>query len=75
MKNKNLAYTKDFSVEEGIIIPKEAYKSIVRSHTKRYHNCLYLLAGLNTCARNLMDFLTEQMRADNIVYSNEHRTY
>ena len=72
MKKRSIQYTKDFTVEEGVIIPIEAYKSVVRSHTKRYHNVLYLLAGLNPCARNLMDFLTDEMRGDNIVYSSSH---
>jgi len=72
MKNKVINYIKDFTVEEGIIIPVEGYKSVICNHTKRYHNCLYLLAGLTTCARNLMDFLTEDMNNDNIIYSNKN---
>ena len=47
-------------------------KDIVGSHTKRYHNCLYLLAGLSSCARDLMDYITEQMDSDNVVSTNEH---
>jgi hypothetical protein len=70
MKNKRITYTTDYTVEEGIIIPKEAYKSVMTNHTKRFHNCLYLLAGLNPCTRNLMDFLAEEMDNDNVVYSN-----
>lgn len=72
MKKQIISYTKDFTTDEGIILPIEGYKAIVRNHTKRYHNCLYLLAGLNTCARNLMDYLVEGMGEDNIVYSNAH---
>lgn len=72
MKKRVIQYTKDFTIEEGIILPVEAHKAVVTSHTKRYHNVLYLLAGLNTCARNLMDFLSEEMRNDNIVYSSSH---
>jgi hypothetical protein len=72
MRAKTLTYTKDYTTEEGIIIPVEAYSFVVRNHTKRYHNCLYLLAGLNNCARNLMDFLVEDMDDNNIVYSNAH---
>ena len=72
MKNKVVQYIKEYTIEEGVIIPVEAYKSIVVNHTKRYHNCLYLLANLGTCARNLMDYLVESMTGDNIVYSNKH---
>lgn len=71
MKNKRIPYTKDFTVQEGIIIPVEGYKSVMANHTKRFHNCLYLLAGLNPCTRNLMDFLAEEMNNDNIVHSNK----
>lgn len=41
---------------------------VVMDNTKRFHNCLYLLAGLSPCARNLMDWLTEEMNGENIVY-------
>ncbi len=41
---------------------------VVMDCTKRFHNCLYLLAGLTPCARNLMDWLTEEMTETNIVY-------
>jgi len=49
-------------------LPGEHEEVVVLSHTKRFHNCLYLLAGLSPCARNLMDWLTEEMTDTNIVY-------
>jgi len=72
MKSKVVQYIKDYDIEEGIVIPVQGYKSVVCNHTRRYHNCLYLLAGLGTCSRNLMDYLVEYMDGNNIVYSNKY---
>lgn len=48
------------------------YQNVVVSSVKRYYNCLYLLAKLSPCARNLMDYLSETMDKDNLVRSSEH---
>lgn len=69
---KPIKYAIDWSLDEKVILPKYAYSHIVCSHTKRYHNCLYLLAGLNGCSRDLMDYITEEMDSENIFYSNAH---
>lgn len=50
---------------------KLGYKQVTTSCTKRYHNCLYLLAGLNSSCRDLMDYLCERMDKNNLVHSNE----
>jgi predicted transcriptional regulator len=72
MKNKKIKYcSKLYSDEEtGYILPEYSYSNVVMNFTKRYHNNLYLLARLNKCSRDLIDWLTEQMDNDNIVYSN-----
>lgn len=49
-------------------VPDGKDEPVVMDNTKRFHNCLYLLAGLSPCARNLMDWLTEEMNESNIVY-------
>lgn len=75
---KTVQFTEDY--EKGldadsskwVVLPKWAHQSIVCSHTKRYHNCLYLLAGLGSCARDLMDYITEEMDSDNIICTNEY---
>ena len=51
-----------------IKVPEGQEEVVVMNHTKRFHNCIYLLAGLSPCARNLMDWLTEEMTDTNIVY-------
>lgn len=51
-----------------IKVPDEHSEVVVLNHTKRFHNCIYLLAALSPCARNLMDWLTEEMTETNIVY-------
>jgi hypothetical protein len=75
-KNVAVKYVTDWKVEfeneEPVFLADYGYKDIVRSHTKRYHNCLYLLAGLSMCARNLMDFMCEEMNDENIVYTNAY---
>lgn len=45
-------------------------KEIIMNSARRYYNCLYLLVGLTPVARNLMDFLVEEMDDSNIVYNN-----
>lgn len=60
-------YREDGSMEP-IKEPESFEEIVVMNHTKRFHNCLYLLAGLSPCARNLMDWLTEEMTETNIVY-------
>jgi hypothetical protein len=70
MKKAKVKYIKDYIDNEGVLLPDEGYKNVVMSHTKRYHNCLFLLVGLRGCSRDLMDFLTEQMDNDNLVRSD-----
>lgn len=48
------------------------YKTVAASSVKRYYNCLYLLAKLSPCARNLMDYLTESMDDRNLIRSSQH---
>lgn len=69
---KPLKYREGWHVEDKVILPDYAFTSVMTTHTKRYHNCLYLLAGLSRGCRNLMDYIAEQMDADNVFYSNEY---
>lgn len=56
---------------EPIKEPRSHKETVVMSSTKRYHNCLYLLAGISKCAKVLMDYLAEEMNESNIVYHTE----
>ena len=67
----SLKYLNKWMEEDGIKLPDYRYKQIVTAYTKRYHNCLYLLAGLNSSTRDLMDYLCEKMDQNNNVHSNE----
>jgi hypothetical protein len=51
---------------------KKKYQYVAGSSTKRYYNCLYLLCKLSPCARNLMDYLSEVMDADNMISTTEN---
>ena len=53
---------------EPVKMPILHKQSVVVSSTKRFHNCLYLLAGLSRCAKCLMDYLGEEMNEFNVVY-------
>lgn len=70
-KTISLKYLYQWIDEDGIRLPEYRYKQITTNHTKRYHNCLYLLAGLNSSCRDLMDYLCERMDNNNHVHSNE----
>lgn len=48
------------------------YKNVAVSSVKRYYNCLYLLSKLSPCARNLMDYLTEEMDDSCLIRSSKH---
>lgn len=72
MKNRQVKFCEKLIVDDetGYILPEYAHKDIVMNYTKRYHNCIFLLARLNQCSRDLIDWLTEQMDENNIIYSN-----
>lgn len=53
---------------DPIKVPIKYKQTVVMSSTRRFHNCLYLLAGLSRCAKCLMDYLGEEMNENNIVY-------
>lgn len=74
--NKAVKYAVDWYAETDnvstTLLPNYAYKSVVCSHTKRYHNCLYLLAGISSCTRDVMDFIAEEMDEDNVISTNSY---
>lgn len=49
----------------------QKYSYVASSSTKRYYNCLYLLCRLSPCARNLMDYLSEEMTEDNMISTDK----
>lgn len=63
----NIEQTEEIINGEPVYIPVYQEKQVVVSSTKRFHNCIYLLAGLPSCARDLMDHLSEIMDEKNIV--------
>jgi len=70
--NYTLHYTSGYKQEENFLVPIIQTKKVVMNHTKRYHNCLYLLAGLPQCARDLMDYMTENMDDENMFSHNAY---
>ena len=75
MENKRrlvIKYIDKWTLEEGVRMPIYDTKVITTSHVKRYNNCLYRLADLSRCSRNLIDYLTDIMDDDNYIVSNKH---
>ncbi len=73
MDKKKLAlinYSDGFILDEEVVLRNHKVEKVQMSCTKRYYNCLYLLAGLSPCARNLMDFLAERMDENNLIRSD-----
>ncbi len=64
----------DFNIgyvhHEGVVLPKMKSKMVVSNYTKRFSNNLYLLVELRPSARTLLDFMTENMTGENVVYTN-----
>lgn len=52
--------------------PRYGYRSVETEFVKRYYSVFAILAGLNPCCRDLMDYLTEVMDDDNMVRSDEY---
>lgn len=44
--------------------------TVERTSTKRYHNTIALLGHLGKCARILLDFIVEEMDAENKIHNN-----
>ena len=63
-------YVKEWKVQEGIKIPETGYKKVDNTFIKQYNNAIYLLAGLNKSARDLLDYLIRLMDNQNMVASN-----
>lgn len=73
MENKRklvIKYVDKWTLEDGVKMPVYDTKVITTSHVKRYNNCLYRLADLSKCSRNLIDYLTDIMDDDNYIISN-----
>ena len=57
--------------DDGVKTPEYGYKSISKSHYKRYYNTLCLVAGVGGAARNVLDYFCERMDGNNIIHSNQ----
>lgn len=68
---KVIEYIDGFSIDkDGHFFPVIKQERVVLSYSRRYFNSLYLLIGLTPCARNLIDWLQEEMNSDNIIHSS-----
>lgn len=56
--------------DDGVITPVKSYRYFTSNHVKRYYNTLHLLAGVNGCARNVIEYFCERMDNNNMIASN-----
>ena len=52
------------------VFPERTTKIIEQRFVQKYFRILTYLGGLNPCSRDLIDYLTETMDDDNVVYNN-----
>lgn len=69
-KEINIAYIKGWAVSDEVLTPVYGHKRVSRLFTKHYHNAIFLLAGLNSSSRDLLEFLIQRMDQENVVLSN-----
>jgi len=69
-KTQKVYYTQQVIDDGGVRIPIRKSKDVICSFTKRYHNSLYLLVGLPSSSRDLLDYLCEHADQNNMVASN-----
>jgi hypothetical protein len=67
---RHLIYDVQGSIKSGIEQPRYTTKVVTILHTKRFHNCIGLMARLSKCARILLDFITERMDEENLIENN-----
>jgi len=72
MGKERIKYINRIDSLEQYNYPRYGYKSVETDFVKRYYNVFAILAGLNPCCRDLMDYLTEVMDEDNVVRSDEY---
>lgn len=65
-------YAEGFTTKDENLYPVMKEKEIMLSGTKRFHNCLYLILGLNKLQRILMDWLSEEMDDLNMVKNDKY---
>lgn len=71
-RTKIIYLSKDIELERQVDhLPLTHYSlSVERTNTKRYHNTIALLGHLGKCARILLDFIVEEMDAENKIHNN-----
>lgn len=72
MGKKEIRFKKDVKLLDGIYYPKYGKKLVPQDFVKRYYGTFAILAGLNPCSRDLIDYLVDVMDDDNIITSNEY---
>jgi hypothetical protein len=78
-KNNNLKhpdsirYIKRLREEDDTTFPVNGYHRVENAKTIRYQGSTLLLFTLDTCSRCLLDWLTDNTKQNNIVFSHEYQ--
>jgi len=71
-KYKKVVYIEGHRLDGDMLVPIEKEEHIMISGTKRFHNCLYLVLGVNKLQRILMDWISEEMDDRNMIRNDIH---
>lgn len=69
---KKVVYVDGHTVEGDVLKPLQKEEFIMVSGTKSFHNCLYLILGVNKLQRILMDWISEEMDDRNMIRNDTH---
>jgi len=69
---KKIIYIDGHVLEGDTLMPVQKEELVMISGTKRFHNCLYLILGVNKLQRILMDWISEEMDDRNMIRNDSH---
>lgn len=72
MAIKEIGFIKKVIPSDGVYLAKFGNKNVSQDFVRRYYGTFAVLAGLNPCSRDLIDYLVDIMDDDNIIMSNEY---
>ncbi len=67
-----LEYAEGHIMDGDVLKPIIKQQDIMLTGTKRFHDCLYLILGVNKLQRVLMDWLSEEMDDKNMVKNDKY---
>lgn len=69
---KKVIYIEGHTLDGDVLVPLVKEQEVMITGTKRFHNCLYLILGVNKLQRVLMDWISEEMDDRNMIRNDIH---